>query len=291
MMKAAGIPFLLAFLLCLPNQVQTADPDIDTLHEKLLYPVVRVRSGRTGGSGTVIYSEDRHEKGSFRTYVLTNHHVISSAISVKEQWNNLTEEWETSEYNSLVDVEQFSWHKGRIIDRRVVTAAVVAYSDADDIALLELRTGADFYPLQIHSVAKIATSEEASTLRVFQKIYAVGCSLGHDPVHSTGDITDLSDLISGKVYTMGSAPIIFGNSGGAVFANIGGKFRHIGMPSLVAVSYGAVTHMNWFVPQSRIEEFFQVHKLAFFFDDAKTPEECFEARAEARSKSKKEKKE
>ena len=31
---------------------------VDEIHEQILYPVVRVRSGNAGGSGVVIYSEE-----------------------------------------------------------------------------------------------------------------------------------------------------------------------------------------------------------------------------------------
>jgi S1-C subfamily serine protease len=274
--------FAAALLFLLPAGPIQAD-EIETLHEQLLYPVVRIRTAYTGGSGTVIYSQDRAEKSSFRTYVITNHHVVRDAISVKKKWDNLTQSWKTQEQNSLVDVELFSWHKGKIIDRRVVKASVVAHSKDDDIALLELVSGDEPYPLEVKHVAQIASDDEAKALRVFQKIYAVGCSLGHDPIHSTGEITDTSDLIRGQTYMMGSAAIIFGNSGGAVFAKIGDGFRHIGMPSLVAVNGGAVTHMNWFVPQSRIAKFLRTHKLEFFFNDSTTPEDCFKVRDEART--------
>lgn len=275
-------PLLAAFVLAAPI---SAD-EIDDLYAALLYPVVRVRTDHTGGSGTVIYSEDRAETGTFRTYILTNHHVVDDAISVTKTWDNLKQAWTVQEKNELVDVELFSWHRGRIIDRKIVKAGVVAHAAEDDIALLELRAGEEFYPLPVEHVGTLATSEEAGKLRVFQKIYAVGCSLGHEPIHSSGEITDLSDLHNGKTYMMGSAPIIFGNSGGAVFTQIDGQFRLIGMPSLVAVSWGgAVSHMNWCVPQTRISDFLRLHKLDFFFDSTKTPEECFTAREAERETS------
>jgi S1-C subfamily serine protease len=281
-MKVFAVAALLVAFMAAP-QPSYAD-EIDTLHEKLLYPVVRVRTDQAGGSGTVIYSEDRDEAGTFRTYALTNYHVIDDAISVTKKWDNLSQRWTVQENNKLVDVELFSWHKGKIIDRKVVKAAVVAHSKDDDIALLELRSGVDFYPLRVSTVAQLATDEEVANLRVFQKIYAVGCSLGHEPIHSTGELTDLDDLQNGKTYMMGSAPIIFGNSGGAVFTQIEGEYRLVGIPSLVAVTWGgAVSHMNWFVPQSRIEIFLRDAKLDFFFDETRTPSQCFEDRAKARS--------
>ena len=40
--------------------------DSVTLHEKVLYPVVRVRAGQAGGSGVLVYSEpDPKEEGKF----------------------------------------------------------------------------------------------------------------------------------------------------------------------------------------------------------------------------------
>ena len=259
--------------------------DIDVKHEKLLYPVVRVRTATAGGSGTIIYSEDRAEKGTFRSYILTNHHVVDDAIKINRRWDNLLKRYVTEESNDLVDVEIFSWHGGTIIDRRTVKAFVLAHGQEDDIAILELRGNEKPYPVKMDNVAKLASVDVASKLRVFQHIYVVGCSLGHDPIHSTGEITDLSDLIEGKTYMMGSANVIFGNSGGAVFNQVDGEFYLIGIPARVAVANGAITHMNWFVPNSRIREFIARHKLDFLLDPKKTPEDAYREREKLKSAS------
>lgn len=269
------------------HQPAQAGDDIDIKHEKLLYPVVRVRTPRAGGSGVVIYSEAR-EEGPHRTYILTNQHVIDDAVRVTRSWDNLLQKYVTREKNELVDVEIFSWHNGKIIDRKTVKAAVIAHSADHDIAVLELRTGEEPYPIPVENRARLANDTEFKNLRVFQEIYAVGCSLGHDPIHSKGDISDLSDLIEGKTYIMGSAPIIFGNSGGGVFTQIDGNWILIGMPARVAVAWGAVSHMNWFVPQSRISQFLRGQKLTFFFNKDQTPEECFKKREQERKGQEKE---
>lgn len=248
--------------------------EIDVKHEKLLYPVVRVMTARSGGSGTVIYSEKRGE-GSHRSYILTNWHVVNDAIRVRKVWDSQQKKEIQREESDLVDVEVFSWHGGTIIDKKVVRAGICAYSQEDDIALLELRSNERPYPLPVPNVALLASRAQADLLRVFQEIYVVGCSLGHDPIHSSGDITDLSDLISGKSYMMGSAPLIYGNSGGAVFAKIDGAYFLIGMPARVAVARVAVPNMNWSVPASRIHDFIESHGLYFLTDATKTPEECF----------------
>lgn len=250
--------FLLAFLLPLP-----AD-EIDLKHENLLYPVVRVMTAQSGGSGTVIYSATHND--AHRTYILTNHHVVDDAIRVRKVWDAKTKTEIQKEENDLVDVELFSWHKGTIVARKVVRAAVIAYSAQEDIAVLELRSNDRPYPLPVPNVAMIASPAQADLLRVFQPIYVVGCTLGHDPIHSSGEITDLSDMIDNRSYMMGSASALYGNSGGAVFANIDGEYFLIGMPARVAVYRVAVPHLNWAVPAERIHRFLSEHNLEFILE-------------------------
>jgi len=258
--------------------------EIDTKTEKLLYPIVRVRTARAGGSGTVIYSEDREEKGVFKTFILTNYHVIDDAVKIEKKWDNLRQAYVNEERNDQVSVEIFEWSKGTIVSGKTVKADIVAHKAEEDIAVLQLD-----YRLQVPNVATILDSDDK--LRVFQKIYVVGCSLGHDPIHTSGEITDLNDKLDGKDYMMGSALVIFGNSGGAVFTDVDNKFVFVGIPARVAVSQGAgaITHMNWFVPLSRVQEFIKTQKLDFLHDAKRTPTESFKERSKLREKSDSEK--
>lgn len=279
------LPTLLfmAFAIALCWSAVRAD-DIDMKTENLLYPIVRVRTERAGGSGTVIYSEDREEKGVFKTFILTNYHVIDDAVKIEKKWDNLRQAYVNEERNEQVSVETFEWSKGTIVSGKTVKADIVAHKAEEDIAILQLD-----YKLQVPNVATILDS--GSKLRVFQKIYVVGCSLGHEPIHTYGEITDLNDKIEGKDYMMGSAQIIFGNSGGAVFTDVDGKFVFIGIPARVAVSQnaGAITHMAWFVPLSRIIEFIKTQKLDFLQDPKRTPADSFKERSKLREKSNSEK--
>lgn len=273
--------------LCLALLTGAAD-DIDLKQSSLLYPAVRVRTASAGGSGTVVYSEDRAEKGTFRTYVLTNHHVVDDAIRVVKRWDNYLQKEVSEEKNEQVDVELFSWHGGTIVDRKVIRGEIVAHSAADDLALLELKYNDRSYPLKVEHAARLAPKPVAAKLRVFQPIYAVGCSLGHDPIHSHGEITDLLDYINGKAYMMGSAPVIFGNSGGAVYAQVDGQYYVIGVPAAGgSTGYQLVSHMHWFVPAERVHAFLESQKLTFLSDPSVSPEACFEARAGERQKEKK----
>ena len=44
-------------------------------------------AGMSGGSGTVIYSKPNSEE-NFSTYIFTNFHVVSTAITVSEEWDS-----------------------------------------------------------------------------------------------------------------------------------------------------------------------------------------------------------
>lgn len=64
--------------------------ELDLKMEKILYPSVRVLNGSGGGSGTILYSDDRDKEGQFLTFVLTNHHVVDNLIHITRKWDNLT---------------------------------------------------------------------------------------------------------------------------------------------------------------------------------------------------------
>ena len=66
-----------ALAVCAPIKAN-ASMSAELLHEKLIYPVIRVNGG---GSGTIIYSKP-NANGTFSTYALTNYHVIAPAISI-----------------------------------------------------------------------------------------------------------------------------------------------------------------------------------------------------------------
>ena len=55
--------------------------EIKEVHEKILYPVTRVRASDSGGSGVVIYSEpDPKNEGQYINIALTCQHVIDKNI-------------------------------------------------------------------------------------------------------------------------------------------------------------------------------------------------------------------
>ena len=58
--------------------------DNTQVHEKILYPVTRVRASDSGGSGVMIYSkEDPKHEGQYINIALTCQHVVDKNIKVK----------------------------------------------------------------------------------------------------------------------------------------------------------------------------------------------------------------
>lgn len=256
--------------------------EVTTKLERVLYPVVRVLNGSGGGSGTVVYSEDREKKGEFQTFVVTNHHVVDNLIRVSKVWDNLTQSYRYEEQNELAEVELFQYADGgRTITKFPVKADIVAYIETEDIALLKLR-----HPFQIPFTAKVLPA--GMQLRLFQEIYAVGCPLLVDPMFTKGEITDLDNIIDQKSYVGGTANIIWGNSGGAVMAKFDDdQWYFCGIPSR---GYGApngqfVTYLGYYISPDRIRGFITTHKLEFLVDSVKTPTECMEARAKMQKRS------
>ncbi len=84
---------------------------LEERHKVMIYPVVRIRTSKSGGSGTLIYSkEDPNKSGEYLNFVLTNSHVVfEGAIEHKKDWDSLLEKDIKKEYKSKVDVEIFDY--------------------------------------------------------------------------------------------------------------------------------------------------------------------------------------
>lgn len=243
---------------------------------ELLGPAVRVLSGNGGGSGTIVYSEDRERSGVFQTFVLTNHHVIKPLIKVEKTWNSLRQRFIMKENNEFADVELFSYSNGgHTVVRTPVKAEIVAWNEQEDMAILKLK-----YPFQVKHVAKILPPDR--NLSLFQEVYAVGCPLLIDPLFSHGEVTALRHLLETKEFTVASANIIWGNSGGALYAKFPDGWYLSGIPSQVSIAgfFQAVTYLGYHITPERIHKFIKGEELDFLVDpdQAKTPTRAMERR-------------
>ena len=140
----SGIIALFAVALFLPQTLaaQIAEAPVKKITE-MLYPSVLVDLGEGTGSGTIIFSDKRtHESWKAEktwTLVLTNYHVIQTAINIEEVFDpksgkNIQKETRRPVHVRLWDYNDYSTAVGTT--GRV--ARIVAWDKDRDLALLRL---------------------------------------------------------------------------------------------------------------------------------------------------------
>jgi len=251
--------------------------DIKQLHERMIYPVVRVLTRTAGGSGVVVFSgADNGEE--YSTFVLTNHHVIASAVAFEEQWDPLAGKDVKKEVRTPVDVDIFkyrreSWEEGV----QSVQADIVAWDKTFDLALIQLRMGSRYA-----NVADLYPRDEIHDLRIGTETITVGCSLGHKPVVSpVGTISSLDEDVGNQRWWMHSSPAIYGNSGGASYIYETGQVFGITGAIAVSVSGWSASPIGWLqyvIPISRVYGWLEDIHYDFIFDPTKTKDQCTDER-------------
>lgn len=197
----------------------------ERLHERVLYSSVRISCEGTVGGGTVISCV--REKGVYKIYILTAHHVVRKV---------------TSGVTDTIEVKFY--------DGKKYKADIWQYNKKIDIAILEVKTNQKF-----NYIAQPATDKEVLQVDVFTRVYIMGCPLGHNPLPTPGIITSLHKNVGKNNFWLSSAPTIFGNSGGGVFLKESGKL--VGITTMVC-TYDEqelpVFHMSVVVPVNQIRK-------------------------------------
>lgn len=271
---------ILIFFILFGFSVFAAE-NIRILHEKILYPVVRIEFKNLGGSGTVIYSK-KQPNNKCKTFVLTNHHVIANAISVVKEWDALLKIDIKREKKEIVRVDIFRYTNLSVSGGRTSwDADIITYNKDEDLALLELRSE-DCYAY----VAKLLPRNKVTSLRIFMKTFAVGAALARPPFPTEGRITSLNVLFENLRYEMSSAQIIFGNSGGSMFLQ--DTLEFIGIPSRVSVAGFStiVVHMGFYIPIERIYNWFEKEKIRFLYNSKFTVNGEFKLRKQMQEEAK-----
>lgn len=253
-----------------------ATPDVANvaLHERCLYPTIRVKEDRATGSGTIVYCAERTEPDEdgelgYSTYALTNWHVVSGAIRVEKKYDPQKGKEVTRDYRELVQIEAFSYkNRSTITARTTADAEIMCYHEKRDLALLRLRTNQRF-----DHVATFLPRDAAKDVHIFDKLYIVGCGMGQPPFPTSGMLTGKDVQIDYFPYWQTSAPSIFGNSGGAVF--LGETLELMGVPSRIRVSgsmFGAdaITHIGYFCPPHEVHRFLHEQGFHFLVDPSHT---------------------
>jgi len=265
--------------------------NVEKKHVEMLWPCVRVRSNKAGGSGTVIYSKP-DEKGVYHTYVLTCEHVIDDLIEIKKGWDPIAKVERRMEFLGKPSVQLFYYEhlsrcRGSSGEHR---ATIVAYDKEGDIALLELEKREK----PIEYVAHLFPEDKIEEIHVFDELYCVGAVMDHEPITTNGILSYMDEIIEGREYWMSTAQSIFGNSGGSVYRYSPERDRYefLGMPARITVAiFGfaadAITHMGFFVPITRIYEFLKKNHYDFIYNPNKTYEQCLAERKRAEEERRK----
>ena len=244
--------------------VKASLADCGPQHREMLDTVVRID---TSGSGTVIYSKDHGSapEVSHETYILTNYHVIADQIKISEVWSPTLQKKVKRETRAPVTAFWFDYVKcARSVGTRGRLADIVAHDEQRDLALLQLRD----YERGVERVAHMLPEDEVPKLG--QRVWAVGAGLGFPPSMTSGEMAFSEQIINGSRYQLATAPIIFGNSGGALFARSTDRrqYEMIGVPSRVsAAGFQAITHMGWSIPTETVYKFLRENFHGFVGGD------------------------
>jgi S1-C subfamily serine protease len=258
-LKAAALATAI-FCLGIANVYASCGPQ----HAEMLNTVVRID---TSGSGTVIYSQDHGEapKKNFETYILTNYHVVGDQIKITEVWSPQKSKKVKRETRAPVTAFWFDYVRcARSVGTRGRLADIIAHDEQRDLAILQLRD----YERGVDKVANMLPEDDIPKLG--QRVWAVGAGLGYPPSMTSGEMAFSEQIINGYRYQLATAPIIFGNSGGALFARSADRRRYeiIGVPSRVsAAGFQAITHMGWSIPTETVYEFLRENFLGFIGGD------------------------
>ena len=150
-------------------------------------------------------------------------------------------------------------------------ARILAWDKHRDLALLRL----DDNERTMKNVA-ILWPENVGGPYLFQKTWAVGSGMSNPPYPTEGLLSGISGKdAKGRSLYLSSAPIIFGNSGGSLwaFSKKRDRYEMIGVPSMVG-AYGwgnIVTHIAWSRPVSEIRSFLRENDFGFVLGDKDIP--------------------
>ena len=243
---------------------------------EMLYPTVMVDMGSGVGSGTVIFSNKRpheswKEEGVW-TLVITNHHVIARAISISEEFNPIKGKSIKMETRRPVHVRLWDYNDySTAVGTTGRVARIVAWDKHRDLALLRL----DDKERIIKNVAHL-WPEKVGGPYLFQTVWAIGSGMSNPPYPTQGLLSGISGKDSaGRSLYLSSSPIIFGNSGGSLWAHSKKRERYelIGIPS-AAGAYGwgtIVSHIAWSRPISEIRAFLRANDFGFIIGDKDKP--------------------
>ena len=258
--------------------------EVKDVHEKILYPVTRVRASDAGGSGVLLYSkEDSKHPGEFINIAITCEHVIAKNVTVKDEWDTVLKREVKRDVTSEVSIEMFDYDNSEVVSANSFKADIIAYDKNHDLAALRLHS-----KKQMPHVATVIPKKEIDSLQIADPVWVSGCSLLHDPFPNPGTLTYLREMIDQKAYIMQNAPSIFGNSGGGLFHGVTGHL--LGLTSRITVTqlgFGMDVQawMGFSTHPDRLYEFFEHQELQFLYDENDNYHDAMDRRSNRRKEA------
>ena len=174
---------------------QSSERDVARMWNDLVGPTVQLAGDNSVGSGVLLRSRaDSEESEVFDTHILTAWHVVRDIVE--------------GELDTPVPVTIYL----KDGSTRHETAALEQHDALIDIAVLRLDTDE---PVSFGT--DLPTREAVEATRIFDRVYAVGCPLGNDPIPTPGEVSTLTHQVDDVTYWMINAPTYIGNSGGGIF--------------------------------------------------------------------------
>lgn len=256
-------------------------------HKYIIYPTVRVRVGKAGGSGLIVYSdkvpdsEDRYE-----TYIMTCWHVVEGAIKTVKKKHPFADRFIDMEVRELVQVEIFEYEEmSTIVGATQYNADIMAWDKEFDLAILKLQTSR-----QLPHVAKLYPKARSDEIKLGMGTFSCGCSLGHEPILNKGRIMGKHDMIENQKYWLSTANTIFGNSGGSDF--LVETLEYIGITARISgyqlgFSVDIITWMGFVIPIETIYRFWDEQIFQFIYDKNYNSKQCDVLREKKRKEEEK----
>ena len=194
--------------------------------------------------------------------------MIARAISISEEFNPIKGKSIKMETRRPVHVRLWDYNDySTAVGTTGRVARIVAWDKHRDLALLRL----DDKERIIKNVAHL-WPEKVGGPYLFQTVWAIGSGMSNPPYPTQGLLSGISGKDSaGRSLYLSSSPIIFGNSGGSLWAHSKKRERYelIGIPS-AAGAYGwgtIVSHIAWSRPISEIRAFLRANDFGFIIGD------------------------
>jgi len=256
-------------------------------HEYIIYPTVRVRAGKAGGSGLIVYSEKVPDsEDRYETYIMTCWHVVEGAIKTVKKKHPFADRFIDMEVRELVQVEIFEYEEmSTIVGATQYNADIMAWDKEFDLAILKLQTSR-----QLPYVAKLYPKGRSDEIKLGMGTFSCGCSLGHEPILNKGRIMGKHDMIENQKYWLSTANTIFGNSGGSDF--LVETLEYIGITARISgyqlgFSVDIITWMGFVIPIETIYRFWDEQIFQFIYDKNYNSKQCDVLREKKRKEEEK----